>query len=250
MVRKYIYFFQFYLLNKHISNNYYCSIDVLSNRKMLQMLLHKKGFQTIIQANDGLDAIVKVEQYGINYFDIIFMDSIMPNLNGPQTSTRLRELGYPHLLLGVTGNALDIDVLAFESAGADVVLSKPLKADYLLRLMNYLENCGNISLHPLLLLSSQVSNNNNNNNQEENQAHNMHQTNLLTISTPTNHTPNIVVNTVTTPTNTSHMNNHLTANSSSSSSSSSLSPLHISTATNTLTTSTVKVISLKEYLFK
>ena len=67
---------------------------------------------------DGSDAInLIVEEKGLDYYDIIFLDNLMPNMNGPQTATQLRKLGYQHLIIGVTGHALDIDILEFEQAG-------------------------------------------------------------------------------------------------------------------------------------
>ena len=46
----------------------------------------------------------------------------MPIMNGPQTAIQLRKLGYQHLIIGVTGNALDIDILEFEQAGRYLLL--------------------------------------------------------------------------------------------------------------------------------
>ena len=70
------------------------------------------------QSVDGKEALSKiVDQKGLNYYDIIFLDNLMPNMNGPQTATELRKLGYQHLIIGVTGNALDVDILEFEQAG-------------------------------------------------------------------------------------------------------------------------------------
>ena len=55
-------------------------IDVLSNRKLLQMLLRKRGSE-VVTADDGVLALKAVEEKGdINYFDLIFMDNTMPNM--------------------------------------------------------------------------------------------------------------------------------------------------------------------------
>lgn len=53
-------------------------IDVLSNRKMLDMILKRKGFSNTEQCADGLEAVALVKEKGLDYYDLIFMDSSMP----------------------------------------------------------------------------------------------------------------------------------------------------------------------------
>ncbi len=62
-----------------LGNTNYRDLDVLSNRKMLEMLLKRKGY-ACDQSVHGQDAIDHVLQYGFDYYDIIFMDSVMPIL--------------------------------------------------------------------------------------------------------------------------------------------------------------------------
>ena len=47
--------------------------------------------------------------------------------------------------IGLTGNALDDDILAFMNAGADLVLPKPLRADVLQALIQYASQYGFLS---------------------------------------------------------------------------------------------------------
>jgi CheY-like chemotaxis protein len=121
---------------------------------MLQMVLSKQGFTDIIQCIDGINALEVIERQGIDTFDIIFMDSQMPNLSGPETATKLRSMNYQNLIIGVTGNALDIDVDIFETAGVDIVFAKPLKIENITKLISYIEKYGTQSSHPLLSLSA------------------------------------------------------------------------------------------------
>lgn len=51
--------------------------DVLSNRKMLDMILRKKGF-VCDQCADGAEAVSMVGQKGVDFYDMVFMDSVMP----------------------------------------------------------------------------------------------------------------------------------------------------------------------------
>ena len=70
------------------------------------------------------------------------MDNMMPNLCGPAAAKEIRSLGYGNLLIGVTGNAMEVDVVEYEAAGADAVLVKPVKIEQLIRLIDYCQRFG------------------------------------------------------------------------------------------------------------
>ena len=76
-------------------------VDVLSNRKLLNLTLSKRGIDCVL-ACDGLECVAAVKA-NINHFHVIFMDNIMPNMTGVQASVKLRELGYENIILGLTG---------------------------------------------------------------------------------------------------------------------------------------------------
>jgi CheY-like chemotaxis protein len=59
-------------------------------------------------------------------FDVILMDFVMPVMDGPTATKRIREAGYTGLIVGVTGNVLEDDKANFIAHGADAVLTKPL----------------------------------------------------------------------------------------------------------------------------
>ena len=61
-------------------------------------------------------------------FDFIFMDFVMPTMNGPAAARDLRRRGYGGPIIGVTGNVLSEDVEEFTTAGANEVLGKPVRA--------------------------------------------------------------------------------------------------------------------------
>lgn len=125
--------------------------DTPSNRKMLSSILQKRGFTTS-QAEDGqlaVDAHARTkrtveggEQALAEPFDIIFMDNTMPVLSGVEACRSLRKQGFQNLIIGVTGNALDDDVLAFTNAGADIVFAKPIRSDQLDAVMSYISFFG------------------------------------------------------------------------------------------------------------
>ncbi len=55
-------------------------IDVMSNRKLLALLLQQKGIKPIDFAEDGVKAIDCIQSKGFSYYDLIFMDNTMPNM--------------------------------------------------------------------------------------------------------------------------------------------------------------------------
>jgi CheY-like chemotaxis protein len=69
-------------------------------------------------------------------YDAILMDFVMPHMDGPTATRKIRELGYDGLIFGVTGNVLQSDVDIFKECGADAVLAKPLDIQLLNQLMN------------------------------------------------------------------------------------------------------------------
>jgi signal transduction histidine kinase/FixJ family two-component response regulator len=117
--------------------------DVLSNRKMLNTILTKKGF-TCDMAEDGVQGYEKITS-DLDKFKVIFLDNFMPNMNGMDCTRKLRKFKFEGIIVGLTGNALDEDVAEFTSAGADIVLSKPLKMNQVDKFIEYLEQYGSKS---------------------------------------------------------------------------------------------------------
>lgn len=104
--------------------------DSSLNRKMLCRLLSTAG-HTCEVADDGLSAVEKVKtrmsrggSMTRNY-DVILMDFVMPNMDGPSATVIIRGMGYTHPILGLTGNVLDSDVNYFIDSGVNAVLAKP-----------------------------------------------------------------------------------------------------------------------------
>ena len=101
---------------------------------------HHQLKPVIIEANDGLNAIdVFQKQMGKSRsklpstIDIILMDYIMDQLNGPEAVKVIRKTyGFEGLILGVTGNAMAKDIEVFYSAGTDEVLIKPMRGNTLI----------------------------------------------------------------------------------------------------------------------
>ena len=105
--------------------------DVGTNRKFLRKLLEQRGHDCE-EAEDGLEALNMVKASSLDYYDVILMDFVMPNMNGPNATRAIRQLGYTGPIIGVTGNVLDEDRIVFMNAGATNVVIKPLKMNKLL----------------------------------------------------------------------------------------------------------------------
>ena len=102
--------------------------DAPLNRKMAIRLI-SNVFHNVSEAADGSIAVQKVRdlmQEGSACYDVILMDNVMPNMDGPTASKELRAVGYKGLIIGVTGSAMPAEIDHFLSCGADHVLVKPL----------------------------------------------------------------------------------------------------------------------------
>ena len=65
----------------------------------------------------------------------------------------LRSEGYAKLVVGVTGNILDDDVIEYLGAGADMVIGKPVKKVVLTKLLDYVKEKRGAVSRPGMYLS-------------------------------------------------------------------------------------------------
>jgi len=78
---------------------------------------------------NGHEAIEKIKQG--NVYDIIFMDQLMPGIDGTETMTRLRKMGYTQPIVTLTANALIGQAEQFIEKGFDGFISKPIQTSHL-----------------------------------------------------------------------------------------------------------------------
>jgi len=102
--------------------------DVSSCRKMLRRILTGK-VACLQEACDGNEAVdfMQIAMKEGKVIDVILMDFVMPNTDGPEATKLIREIGYRGLVIGLTGNTSDSDVKMFLSHGADRVMGKPFE---------------------------------------------------------------------------------------------------------------------------
>ena len=102
--------------------------DVDANLYVAQGLLAFYDLD-IETCDSGYAAIDKINS-GKTY-DIIFMDQMMPGLNGIQTMKKIRETGYTHPIVALTANALIGQAEELIGEGFDGFLSKPIQTVHL-----------------------------------------------------------------------------------------------------------------------
>ncbi|MCL2230109.1 MAG: ATP-binding protein [Treponema sp.] len=85
-------------------------------------------------ADSGIAAIEKITNG--EKFDVIFMDHMMPKMDGIETTKRLRELGYTGFIVALTANALVGNDKMFENNGFDEFLPKPIDLNQLDTILN------------------------------------------------------------------------------------------------------------------
>jgi len=93
------------------------------NLTVLMKFLEKLGVADAVCAEDGAAAI---EACRGRSFDLIFMDTHMPVMDGLETTRRLRAAGNRARIIGVSADVLDEDRVAARRAGMDDYLNKPL----------------------------------------------------------------------------------------------------------------------------
>ena len=102
--------------------------DVDTNLYVAKGLLLFYGLK-IETCASGYEAIEKVRQG--NTYDIIFMDHMMPGIDGLETTKALRKIGYTQPIVALTANALVGQIEEFMRNGFDGFISKPIQTAHL-----------------------------------------------------------------------------------------------------------------------
>ena len=109
--------------------------DVASNLYVARGLLTPYGLR-IETAESGLEAIEKIENGGV--YDIVFMDHMMPVMDGMQATKVIRGLGYARPVVALTANAVVGQADIFLANGFDGFISKPIDSRELDAMLNRL----------------------------------------------------------------------------------------------------------------
>lgn len=109
------------------------------NARVAMMHLDKLGYSNE-HAPDGAEA---VERFRTGVYDGILMDCHMPEMDGYEATSRIREIeagpGWPHPrvhIIAMTANAMDGEREHCLAVGMDDFLSKPLRSDLLVKALS------------------------------------------------------------------------------------------------------------------
>lgn len=92
-------------------------------------MLKLEAIYDVVVAKDGQEAydMVKASMSEDKFFDLIFMDIQMPNLDGLQSTRLIRQMGYSAPIVALTAFAEESNVKECYDSGMDHFLSKPIR---------------------------------------------------------------------------------------------------------------------------
>ena len=97
--------------------------DVESNIFVINGMLFPYGIK-VETASDGLEAVAKIKNGSV--YDIVFMDHMMPKMDGIEAVRIIRQMGYTNPIVALTANALTGRAEMFRQNGFDGFISKPI----------------------------------------------------------------------------------------------------------------------------
>ncbi len=105
--------------------------DNILNQRVAKSLFGKIGHQIDIVSN-GVEAVVRMQQ---NKYDIVFMDILMPQMNGIEALQQMRSKGDSCPVIAMTGSVDDSQKHRVLNAGMDDFITKPTKVEDLSRMI-------------------------------------------------------------------------------------------------------------------
>lgn len=99
------------------------------NQEVVLRMLKLEDIYDVTVAKDGQEAydLVKASMEDRNYFNLIFMDVQMPNLDGLQSTRLIRSMGYSAPIVALTAFAEESNVKECMDSGMDFFLPKPIR---------------------------------------------------------------------------------------------------------------------------
>lgn len=103
------------------------------NRLLLKQVLQNAWpHSTVLEAVDGQKTLDLLRQQAV---DLVFMDMVMPVMDGIEATQRIRQEPAAHItqvpILGLTANVNPLDLERFKSAGLSAVMLKPFEPEQL-----------------------------------------------------------------------------------------------------------------------
>lgn len=116
------------------------------NLKILTTFLSSFGIETY-GATSGEEAITLVQQHPET--KIVFMDIEMPFMNGFETSTKIRENGFPGIIVACSANSTPDIIQEYINAGINDYFAKPFKKQQLQTMLEKWHNLPQIGTNGL-----------------------------------------------------------------------------------------------------
>ena len=109
--------------------------DNATNRKVASQILMKAGCE-VLMASSGQEAIDILHKDA--HFDLVLMDIQMPEMDGMETTRRLKALNLAALppIVAMTAYAMKEDRERFLAAGMDDYLAKPIRAQQIIQMVS------------------------------------------------------------------------------------------------------------------
>ena len=101
------------LIVDDVESNLYVAIGLLKPYRL--------KIDTVMSGKETIDIIGQGHEY-----DIVFMDHMMPGMDGIETTQKLRENGYSGVIIALTANAVTGKAEMFLKNGFDAFVSKPI----------------------------------------------------------------------------------------------------------------------------
>ena len=111
------------------------------NQQVICGHLANAGLKTVVAHNgrEGVDTVTERMQNGKKQFDLIFMDTHMPEMDGFEAASKIASLGIKTPIIASTANLTSNDMKLYEKSGMSYCLGKPFTAQELWKcLVKYL----------------------------------------------------------------------------------------------------------------
>ena len=112
-------------LNKSNPGGFLVVDDMSINIIVTSEMLLSYGLP-VDSAESGAEAIEMIEKG--NVYDIIFMDHMMPDMNGIEATKIIRGKGYTGCIVMLTANASEENEKLYAQGGFEMIISKPIDA--------------------------------------------------------------------------------------------------------------------------
>ncbi|MDR1421811.1 MAG: response regulator [Coriobacteriales bacterium] len=123
-----------------LTNRHILSVeDIAINRDILRELIEETN-AIVDEAFDGAEAVERFTASPVGYYDLIFMDLLMPHLNGYEATYAIRALGRADAaevpIVALSANAYPDDVEKSLAAGMNAHISKPVDFAILMKTLD------------------------------------------------------------------------------------------------------------------